>query len=128
MSIVADSPFTPQRNPMSNLLYHQLDELLTTSASRATLWCERALRVGAATLCRGPGEITATTVVCNLFDDNFDAVRALVSDIADEYGLVTTIQRQQTGSYSVRFSWPQANEPAQPLPHAKSAVARLLRR
>ena len=95
---------------MNNLLHQQLDEVLTRSASRAALDCERALRVGAATLSRAPlGEITATTVVCNIADDDIDAIESLVSDIADEYGLEARVQKQQPASYSVRFSWPQAD-------------------
>jgi hypothetical protein len=113
---------------MNNLLNEQLDEVLSKSASGATLEYERALRVGAETLCRARvGEITATTVVCNIEDDEIDAVEWLVSDIVDEYGLEASIRRQQPGSYSVRFTRPEASEPVQAMAQ-KSFLARLFGR
>ena len=113
---------------MNNLLKEQLDEVLSKSASGATLEYERALRVGAETLCRArAGEITATTVVCNIADDAIDAVESLVADIADEYGLEACIRRQQPGSYSVRFTWPETDEPEQAMGQ-KSFLARLFGR
>jgi hypothetical protein len=113
---------------MNNLLKEQLDEVLSKSASGAPLEYERALRVGAETLCRArAGEITATTVVCNIADDAIDAVEWLVGDIADEYGLEACIRRQQPGSYSVRFTWPESNEPEQAMGQ-KSLLARLFGR
>jgi hypothetical protein len=111
---------------MNNLLKEQLDEVLSMSANGATLEYERALRVGAETLCRA-GEITATTVVCNIADDAIDTVEWLVGDIADEYGLEACIRRQQPGSISVRFTWPERYEPAQAVP-GKSMLARLFGR
>ena len=114
---------------MNNLLQEQLHEVLTKSANSAALECERALRVGAATLYRARlGEVTATTVVCNLAKDEIDAVESLAAEVADEYGLEASIQEQQSGSYSVRFSWPQAYEPVQGMACQKSFLARLLRR
>ena len=94
---------------MNNLLQEQLDEVLTLCASRATLACERALRVGAKTLYRAAlGEITATTVVCNLAIDQIAALESLAAEIANEYGLEATMRQQQSGSWSVRFAWPEA--------------------
>jgi hypothetical protein len=113
---------------MNNLLKEQLDEVLSKSASGATLEYERALRVGAETLCRArAGEITATTVVCNIPDDEIHAVESLVDDIADEYGLEACIRWQQPGSFSVRFTWPELFEPEQ-IMGQKSFLARLLGR
>jgi hypothetical protein len=92
---------------MNNLLQEQLDEVLNKSARCATLDSERALRVAAETLCRArAGEITATTVVCNIADHEIDTVESLIADIADEYRLEASIRRQQPGWYSVRFTWP----------------------
>jgi hypothetical protein len=114
---------------MNTLLQQQLNELLTDSSTRSKLTCESALRVGAATLHRGrPGEITATTVVCDVAADDVEAFASLVSEIGDEYGLETRIQ-QRPGSYSVRFTC----SPAEAVrvgstPGVKSALARLLRR
>jgi hypothetical protein len=89
---------------MNKLLNQQLDELLTNSAVTSTdLECESALRVGAATLCRAPNEITATTVVCNVADADFVIFDSLVQDITDEYGLEAII-KWQPGGYSVRFT------------------------
>jgi len=113
---------------MNTLLQQQLDELLARSARQATLECERALRVGAATLRLAPhGEITATTVVCNIVDDDVDAVESLASDIADEYGLAASIQHQP-GSYSVRFTGSEAREAVKSVAAEKSLLARLLGR
>jgi len=92
---------------MNKLLNQQLDEVLTGSGFRAHLKCEGALRVGAGTLCRAaPGEITATTVVCDLQGADLDSLKSLVQEIADEYGLEASIQ-QQPGSYSVRYTCPR---------------------
>jgi hypothetical protein len=46
--------------------------------------------------------MTATTVVGVLGRDDLEAVRALVHDIADEYGLDATVT-VKVGSFSVRF-------------------------
>jgi hypothetical protein len=113
---------------MNNLLKEQLDEVLSKSASGATLECERALRIGAETLCRArAGEVTATTVVCNIVDDEIEAVESLLADIADEFGLEACLRRQQAGSYSVRFAWPETDEPERVMPQ-KPFLARLLGR
>jgi hypothetical protein len=89
---------------MNRLLNEQIHELLTRSDGHALAEYERALRVGAATLWRSlSGTITATTVVCDVADGNFDAVVTLVGDIADEYGVDASIQ-QQHGCCCVRFS------------------------
>jgi hypothetical protein len=113
---------------MNNLLKEQLDEVLSKSASGATLEYERALRVGAGTLSRArAGEITATTVVCNIADDGIHAVESLVADIADEFGLEACIRRQQPGSYSIRFTLPETYQ-AEQVTGQKSFLARLLGR
>jgi hypothetical protein len=98
---------------MNKLLNQQLAEVLTGAGFRAKsgLKCEGVLRVGAGTLCRAaPGEITATTVVCDLQGAAVDTFEWLVQDIADEYGLDAGIQQQRTGSYSVRFTCPRPPE------------------
>jgi len=114
---------------MNTLLQQQLNELLVDSVTRPKLACESALRVGAATLRRGrPEEISATTVLCEVAADHFEAFASLVSDIGDEYGLQTSIQ-PRSGSYSVRFSCPPtAALSAGSTPGVKSVLARLLRR
>src|ERR1051326_712440 len=91
---------------MNSLLYRQLDELLARAASRNVLACEGALRVGAATLRNGaPGEISATTVVCDVDVAEAEPLEALVAGIADEFGLEARI-KQHPSSYSVRFTSP----------------------
>ena len=113
---------------MNILLKQQLDELLARCNSDTDLQCERALRVGAATLRRAaPNEITATTVVCTLARSNLGTLEALVQDIADEYGVDASIQKQ-AGSYSVRFACPQLPVPSETANGRKSVLARLLRR
>ncbi len=88
---------------MNKLLDEQIHEILRRSNGRAFSERERALRVAAATLWRGlSGAITATTVVCDVADGQFDAVVTLVADIAEEYGVDASIQQQQ-GCCSVRF-------------------------
>jgi hypothetical protein len=73
-------------------------------AQRPRLAREGTLRVAAATLSRlGGGEDSATTVVGVLGADDIDAFRALIREIADEFGLDASIQFH-VGSYSVRFS------------------------
>jgi hypothetical protein len=113
---------------MNTLLQHQLNELLTDISTRSKLKCESALRVGAATLCRGkPGQITATTVVCDISADDLEAFGLLVADIADEYGLEASI-RQQPGSCSVRFTCPvETSVEAASKPGLKTVLARLFR-
>jgi hypothetical protein len=108
---------------MNKLMHEQIYELLTNSQSRAMLECERALRVGAATLCRGA--ITATTIVCDIAADDLDAFESLVVKIADEFDIDASI-RPQPGRCSVRFSWPEPCEAIEPAAPAKSLLARLL--
>jgi hypothetical protein len=115
---------------MNKLLNQQLDEVLIGSGFRARLECEEALRVGAGTLCRAaPGEITATTVVCDLQGADLDAFESLVEEIGDEYGLEASIQ-QQVGSYSVRYTRPRlTGAPIDTVPTNRanrSLLARLL--
>jgi hypothetical protein len=113
---------------MNTLLQRQLNELLTDSSTRSKLKCESALRVAAATLCRGgPREITATTVVCDVAADDFEAFASLVTDIADEYGLETSSIRRRPNSYSVRFTYPQVTC-VESRAGVTSKLARLLRR
>ena len=89
---------------MNHLLMQRIDELLTGSGDRAGLDCERALRVGAATLHRGaPSGITATIVVCDVARPDFAAFESLVTEVADDYGLAAGIQAQPAG-YSVRLT------------------------
>jgi hypothetical protein len=91
---------------MNSLLYRQLDQLLARAASPSVLACEGALRVGAATLRTGAaGEISATTVVCDVNVAEAERLEALVAGIADEFGLETRIKKHP-GSYSVRFTCP----------------------
>ncbi len=116
---------------MNKLLNQQLAEVLTGAGfrSQSHLKCEGALRVGAGTLCRAaPGEITATTVVCDLQGADLDTFESLVQDIADEYGLEAGIL-QRAGSYSVRFTCPPLTVvPVDTLDANKSLLARLLGR
>jgi hypothetical protein len=112
---------------VNNLVYQQIDDLLANSAERKRLTSQNALRVGAATLLNGPpGEITATTVVCDLgADDELDPFDCLVADLAKEYGLVAAIQ-QNSGSCSVRFTRPTpAPAPEGRSRTVKSVLARL---
>ena len=91
---------------VNNLLYQQLDELLGNAPDRSGLKFEGALRVGAGTLCRGGwGQITATTVVCDVAGDEIEAFHSLVAEIVEEYGLEASI-RERAESYSVRFTCP----------------------
>ena len=116
------------RYPMNNLLIQQLHELLPNPTPSTHLKCEGALRVAAATLCRlEPNELTATTVVCDLSDGDFDELHLLVQEIADEYGVDASIQHQRASSYSVRLTprppaIPEAGQPD------KSLFARFFRR
>jgi len=111
---------------MNKMVDEQIRELLTNSQSHAMLECERALRVGAATLCQvRSGEITATTVVCHVGDDDLDAVESLVVDIADEFGVDARVQ-QQAGFCAVRFSCQAPSEPVPPSASERSWLRRLL--
>jgi hypothetical protein len=90
---------------MNKLLNQQLDELFANSPIANTkLGLEGVLRVGAGTLSRAAhGEITATTVVCDVRGADVEEFECLVQDIADEFGLDVRIQ-QQPCSWSVRFT------------------------
>ena len=69
----------------------------------AGLASEGSLRVAAEMLSSARSdEVTATTVVGILGQDDAKAVEALVADIADEFGLETRV-RMHVGSFSVRF-------------------------
>ena len=88
------------------MLTRQLDEVLgTKQPGRSTgLASESPLRVAAATLSGAPlDQVTATTVVGVLGQDDVSAFEALVADIAAEFGLDTRT-RMNVGSFSVRFS------------------------
>ncbi len=88
------------------MLARQLDEVVgTNQPGRYTgLGCESPLRVAAATLSQAPPtEVTATTVVGILGNDDSPAFEALVDDSAAEYGLESRV-RTRVGSFSVRFS------------------------
>jgi hypothetical protein len=114
---------------MNRLLAQQLDELLNAPGERYGFAWESALRVGAATLMRAVGdEITSTTVVGVLGNDDQMAFEALVADLANEFGLDVTI-RQNDGSFSVRFSRPGAvaHEPPSP-PQTRSLLDRFSQR
>ena len=113
---------------MNKLMHEQIHELLAKSESRGVLECERALRVGAATLWQVPsGHITAMTVVCDIAEDRINALESLVADIAEEFGLDGSIKRQP-GACSVRFSWPEHSEPVRSRASEKSLLRRLLAR
>jgi hypothetical protein len=114
---------------MNNLLYGQIDELLNRSWSHTGLRCESALRAAAGTLSRGAwGEITATSVVCDLAGDEVDGFESLVADIADEYGVEASI-RHHPGWYSVRFtSLPRASAHDESGRSVKQLLARMLAR
>ena len=82
---------------------HDVPGTRTSNVCRG-LGCEPQLRVAAATLsCSSPDQITATTVIGILGQDDEPDVDALVADIADEFGLEARI-RVHVGSFSVRFS------------------------
>jgi hypothetical protein len=68
------------------------------------LGCEASLRVAAEMVSNArSGEVTATTVVGILGQDDAATFEALVAEIAAECGLETRI-RIHVGSFSVRFS------------------------
>jgi hypothetical protein len=84
-------------------LARDLEGILKKPAAHVELASESLLRVAASMLSRAPThEMTATTVVGVLGRDDVEAFRALVHDIADEYGLDATVTLK-VGSFSVRF-------------------------
>jgi hypothetical protein len=84
-------------------LARDLEGILIKPAAHVELPSESPLRVAASMLSRAPThEMTATTVVGVLGRDDVEAFRALVHDIADEYGLDATVTLK-VGSFSVRF-------------------------
>jgi uncharacterized protein (DUF1501 family) len=87
------------------MLTRQLEEVVgTPQLGHSTgLASESPLRVAAATLSWAPlDQVTATTVVGVLGQDDAPAFEQLVADIAAEFGLDTQI-RLRVGSFSVRF-------------------------
>ena len=87
---------------MNSRLAFQLHEIL--SEPRHELANEKPLRVAASMLSRAPvHQMTATTVVGALGEDDADAVCGLVQEIADEYELDAKITFHD-GSFSVRFA------------------------
>lgn len=91
---------------MDPSLARELTAILGESAQGNKLVCEGPLRVAARTLGHLPAhETSATTVVGVLGVDDLDTFRLLVHDIAQEYGLETTV-KIRAGSFSVRFCRP----------------------
>ena len=89
---------------MQRLVRNQILEVLAEPAGVEGLACDGPLRVGAGTLSRAHrDEISATTVVGVLGADDVHAFKALVAEIADEFGLDAAV-RLHVGSFSVRFS------------------------
>ncbi len=87
------------------MLVRQLDEVVGTKQSgRSTrLASESPLRVAAATLSRAPSDqVSATTVVGVLGQDDVPAFEELVAAIAAEFEVESHI-RLHVGSFSVRF-------------------------
>ena len=89
---------------MHQLLATQLDQMLSEASCPNGLSCAAPLRAAAATVSRAdPDEIPATTVIGVLGADDLPAFRALVADIAKEFGVEASI-RLHVGSFSVRFA------------------------
>ncbi len=87
------------------MLTRQLEEVVGTPqlGHSTELASESPLRVAAATLSSAPlDQVTATTVVGVLGQDDAPAFEQLVADIAAEFGLDSQI-RLHVGSFSVRF-------------------------
>jgi hypothetical protein len=87
------------------MLTRQLEEVVgTTQLGHSTeMASESPLRVAAATLSWAPlDQVTATTVVGVLGQDDVPTFEKLVADIAAEFGLDSQI-RLHIGSFSVRF-------------------------
>ena len=99
---------------MHNLLYQQIDAVLANAAERKRLTSENALRVGATTLSNShPGEVSATTIVCDDDLDEVNDLECIVAGLAAEFGLEATIQYTE-GSYSVRFTRRRTARPPRP--------------
>jgi poly(3-hydroxybutyrate) depolymerase len=89
-------------------LARELADILSGSSARQELASEGPLLVAARMLSRAADhEMTATTVVGVLGRDDVDAFRALVHNIAQEFGLEATVKLKE-GSFSVRF-YPAGN-------------------
>ncbi|HEX8968968.1 MAG TPA: hypothetical protein VF937_13870 [Chloroflexota bacterium] len=88
---------------MNPSVARDIEGILNKPSPRNELTCASPVRVAASLLSRAPGrEMTATTVVGVLDGEDVEAFRALVNDIADEYGLDATLTITP-GSFSVRF-------------------------
>ncbi len=88
------------------MLARQLGEVIGTDrpGSYTRLASESPLRVAAATLSGAQlDQVTATTVVGVLGQDDASAFEELVAEIAEEFGLESRIG-MRVGSFSVRFS------------------------
>jgi hypothetical protein len=84
-------------------LARDLEGILNKPAAHVGRASESPLRVAASMLSRArTHDMTATTVVGVLGRDDVEAFRALVHDIANEYGLAATVT-VKVGSFSVRF-------------------------
>jgi hypothetical protein len=91
---------------LNPFLARDLADILREPTPRDQLDNEGPLLVAARMLSHAAEyEMTATTVVGVLGRDDVDEFRALVQDIADEFGLEATVQLK-VGSFSVRFSRP----------------------
>src|SRR5438128_2355232 len=85
---------------MHQLLATQLDQMLSEASCPNGLSCAAPLRAAAATVSRAdPDEIPATIVIGVLGADDMPAFRALVADIAKEFGVDASI-RLHVGSFS----------------------------
>jgi hypothetical protein len=90
---------------VNQMLARQLDAVVsTTQLDRSSgLLSESPLRVAAATLSSAPlNQVSATTVVGVLGQDDVPAFEALVADIAAQFELESYI-RMHVGTFSVRF-------------------------
>jgi hypothetical protein len=91
---------------LNPFLARDLADILREPTPRDELVNEGPLIVAARMLSRAAeSEMTATTVVGVLGCDDAHALRSLVQNIADEFGLEATI-KLKVGSFSVRFSRP----------------------
>ena len=91
---------------LNPFLARDLADILREPTPRDTLVNEGPLLVAAHMLSHAAEyEMTATTVVGVLGRDDAHALRSLIQDIADEFGLAATI-KLKVGSFSVRFSRP----------------------
>jgi hypothetical protein len=88
---------------MNPTLASQLHAIVEAPTPRTQRISARPLRVAASMLSRAPvNDMTATTVVGTVANDDLDAFCGLVHEIADEYGLDARIT-VKVGSFSVRF-------------------------